>query len=212
MSALHKFGWFGPDDVVSLKFRLNSLMMSQSCDPCQLWGHHTTPGWALLLLPGTALGQGQQNTSVAPGSPHANSCCWNVTDVIFFCSQLAPTTAPPAHLVPSPAPGTSPTHQSVPVWEPIPATCPRDLGAAPNTARAACLSQWDIPIPAFPSPSHTGITSTSAASKTFEPEPDRVIGVICYSGTQSNAHSSTRVFGTLLTSVAISGLPCSQAG
>lgn len=61
-SALWKFEWFGPDDVVSLKFRLNSLMMSLSRALCQLWGHQTVPGWALLLLPGstgTAVGKRQ---------------------------------------------------------------------------------------------------------------------------------------------------------
>lgn len=30
------------------------------------------------------------------GHPHANSCFCNMTDVIFFCPQLAPTTVPPA--------------------------------------------------------------------------------------------------------------------
>lgn len=62
MPALWKFGWFGPDDLVSLKFRLNSLMMSWFRALCQFPGHQTTPGWALLLLPGstgTALGKRQ---------------------------------------------------------------------------------------------------------------------------------------------------------
>lgn len=151
MSALHKFGWLGPDDVVPLKFRLNSLMMSQSCDPCQLWGHHTTPGWALLLLPGTALGQGQQNTSVAPGSPCANSCCWNVTDVIFLCSQLAPTTAPPAHPVPSPAPGTSPTHQC-PCVGAHPCNMPKGFGSSPQHSQGCLPVTVGHPHPSFSLP------------------------------------------------------------
>lgn len=117
---------------------------------------------------GQLWGAGSKTRLWHQGHPPAN-CFWNMTDVIFFCPQLSP--------VPIPAPGHITHTPRCPCVGAHPCNIPKGFGSSPNcvgtnTARAACLSQRDIPIPAFPvwllPPSD--ITSSPAclgASETF---------------------------------------------
>lgn len=113
--------------------------------------------------------------TVAPRSPHANNCFWNMTDVIFFYPQLALSTVPPAQ--PCAHPCSWPQHPSTEV-----SLCgspsqqhPQGIWDQPQLcghqhSPPAYLSQWDTPIPASPvwllSPSDTAMAGLGA-SETF---------------------------------------------